>query len=213
MPGCLLARVGAQLQLSRLRRESEQAIRKNQEIFKLVHSIGKIGHWEWNAQTGENKWPPEIEALYGLKQGTFEGTYEAWTKLLHPDDLTEAEEDVRRAMETGKYFTEFRVVWPDGSVHWLEARANVFKDDHGKPRRFMGVNMDITERKRIEEALKEADRAKTNSWQRWPTSFVIRSHRSVTPSNSCGTRAVMTAVIETVPQHDGAAASTHGPAD
>jgi PAS domain S-box-containing protein len=156
----LLARVGAQLQLSRLRRESEQAIRKNQEIFKLVHSIGKIGQWEWNSATDENKWSPEIEALYGLQPGTFGGTYEAWTKLLHPDDVAKAEEDVHRAMATGKYFTEFRVIWPDGSTHWLEARAHVLKDDHGKPVRITGVNMDVTERKRIEEALRETDRRK-----------------------------------------------------
>jgi len=142
------------------RRAAEAAAHKNQEIFKLVHSIAKIGHWEWNSQTDENKWSPEIEALYGLEPGAFEGTYQAWAKLLHPDDLAKAEEDVRRALESDKYFTEFRVVWPDGSVHWLEARANVFKDRHGKPERIMGVNMDVTEWKRIEEDLTEADRRK-----------------------------------------------------
>jgi PAS domain S-box-containing protein len=142
------------------RKRTENALRRDQEIFKLVHSIGKVGHWEWNAQTGENKWSPEIEALYGLKPGTFGGSYEGWAKLLHPDDLAGAEADVRRAIETGKYLTEFRVIWPDGSVHWLEARGNVFKDENGAPERLMGVNMDITERKRIEEALKDASRRK-----------------------------------------------------
>ncbi|HEV8067050.1 MAG TPA: ATP-binding protein [Planctomycetaceae bacterium] len=142
------------------RKRSEVALRRDQEIFKLVHSIGKIGHWEWNAQTDENKWSPEIEALYGLKPGTFAGTYEAWAKLLHPHDLAIAEADVRRALETGKYFSEFRVIWPDRSVHWLEARAIAFNDVHGKPERIVGVNMDITERKRVEESLKDADRRK-----------------------------------------------------
>ncbi|HLJ94597.1 MAG TPA: PAS domain-containing protein, partial [Gemmataceae bacterium] len=142
------------------RKQAEESARKAQEIFKLAHSIGRIGHWEWNSLTNENKWSPEIEALYGLPPGGFASTYEAWAKLLHPDDLPKAEEAVRRAMETGKYFTEFRVIWPDGSVHWLEARAHVFKDDDDKPVRIMGVNMDVTERKRIEETLQEADRRK-----------------------------------------------------
>src|SRR5262249_12575518 len=141
-------------------RRVEQAERKHREVLQLVHQIGRIGHWEWNSLTDENKWSPEIEALYGLPPGGFEGGYQGWAKLVHPDDLPRAEEDVRRALETGKYFTEFRVVWPDGSVHWLEARANVFKDGHDKPVRMMGVNMDITERKRHEEALREADRRK-----------------------------------------------------
>jgi PAS domain S-box-containing protein len=156
----LLARVSAHLQMARLRRRGENEARRNNDLLRLVHQIGKIGHWEWNSLTDENRWSPEIEALYGLEPGIFEGTYEAWTRLIHPDDLPRAEEDVRRALETGKYFTEFRVVWPDGSVHWLEARANVFKDGHDKPVRILGVNMDITERKRHEEALRETDRRK-----------------------------------------------------
>jgi PAS domain S-box-containing protein len=141
-------------------RRVEEAQRKHREILQLVHKIGKIGHWEWNSLTDENKWSPEIEALYGLKPGSFAGTYQAWAKLLHPDDLPRAEEDVHRALETGEYFTEFRVIWPDGSVHWLETRAYVFKDDYGRPVRIMGVNMDITERKKQEEALRETDRRK-----------------------------------------------------
>ena len=100
--------------------------------------------------------------MYGLPPGGFEGGYEGWAKLIHPDDLPRAEEDVRRALETGEYFSEFRVIWPDGSVHWLEIRAHVFKDGHEKPVRIMGVNMDITERKRQEEALRASE-------QRWRT--------------------------------------------
>jgi PAS domain S-box-containing protein len=134
-----------------------EAARRNRDIFRLVHQIGRIGHWEWNSLTDENKWSPEIEALYGLEPGTFEGTYEAWAKLLHPDDRARAEEDVRRAPQTGQYLSEFRVIWPDGSIHWLEARAHVFNDEHDKPVRIMGVNMDITHRKQQEEALRTSE--------------------------------------------------------
>ncbi len=142
------------------RRRVENESRRNQELLRLVHQIGKIGHWEWDLVTGENKWSPELETLYGLKPGTFEGTYDAWTRLVHPADLANAEKDVRRALETGRYLTEFRVTWPDGSIHWLEARANVFKDADGRAVRITGVNMDITDRKLQEDALREADRKK-----------------------------------------------------
>jgi PAS domain S-box-containing protein len=130
---------------------------RNQELLQLIHKIGKIGHWEWNSLTDENNWSPEIEALYGLPPGGFEGGYQGWAKRLHPDDLPRAEADVRRALETGEYFSEFRVIWPDGSVHWLETRAHVFKDGDGKAVRIMGVNMDITERKQQEAALQESE--------------------------------------------------------
>jgi PAS domain S-box-containing protein len=135
------------------RRAAEAAAHKHEQVLKLVHQIGKIGHWEWDSLTDENKWSPEIEALYGLPPGGFKGGYQGWAKLVHPDDLPRAEADVRRALETGEYFTDFRVIWPDGSVHWLETRAAVLKDGHDKPVRIVGVNMDITERKRLEQEL------------------------------------------------------------
>ncbi len=146
-------------------RRAQQAEAKHREILRLVHQIGKIGHWEWNSLTDENKWSPEIEALYGLAPGTFEGTYEAWLKLLHPDDVAKAQEDVRRALASGQYFTEFRVIWPDGSVHWLETRAYVFKDDHDKPVRIAGVNMDITDA----ESKRRPCGPASSAGERWPT--------------------------------------------
>ncbi|HZZ80347.1 MAG TPA: PAS domain S-box protein, partial [Gemmataceae bacterium] len=138
------------------RRRAENAALKTQNIFKLVHGIARIGHWEWNALTDENKWSPEIESLYGLPPGGFEGGYAGWSRRLHPEDLARAEAEVRRGLDVGRYFTEFRVIWPDGSVHWLEARANAIKDAQGKSIGFVGINMDISERKRTEEVLRAA---------------------------------------------------------
>jgi PAS domain S-box-containing protein len=135
-------------------KEAEESLRRNQEVLKLVHQVGKIGHWEFNSLTNENRWSPEIEALYGLPPGGFEGGYEGWARLLHPDDRARAEEDVRRALQTGEYFTDFRVIWPDGSVHWLETRAHVVKDGHDRPVRFL----DVTARKQMEEALRQSER-------------------------------------------------------
>jgi signal transduction histidine kinase len=74
---------------------------------------------------------------------------------------------VGEALANGDFDAEWRVVWPDGSVHWIAGRASVFKDDDGTPQRLLGVNIDITERKRDEEELRrlaaelsEADRRK-----------------------------------------------------
>ena len=81
-----------------IRREAEERTEyKHREVFQLVHQIGKIGHWEWNSLTDDNRWSPEIEALYGLPPGGFEGGYDGWAKLIHPDDLPQAEADVKRS--------------------------------------------------------------------------------------------------------------------
>jgi len=86
-----------------------------------------------------------------LQAGTFEGTYEGWRRRVHADDRDTAEGEMLRALESGEYSRDFRVVWDDGSVHWLFARAKVFRDSDGRPQRMLGVNVDITQRKQAED--------------------------------------------------------------
>ena len=95
-------------------------------------------------------------ALYGLPPGSFGGNYESWKQYLFPDDVVAAEAAIQRSLVTGEFIHDFRVVWPDGSVRWLQARAKVFFSD-GKPLRMIGVNMDITDRKRANAALARSE--------------------------------------------------------
>ncbi len=142
------------------RQRVEAALRKSEERLRLAHQIAHVGTFEWDIKNNINMWSPEIEALYGLKPGTFEGTYEDWAKRVHPDDLPEAERQARESLESGELHAEWRVVWPDGSIRWLAARTRVFYDGHGNPSRMLGINLDITDRKQAEEALRDADRRK-----------------------------------------------------
>ena len=95
--------------------------------------------------------------MYGLRPGEFAGTQQIWENLVHPEDRPEATRQVRQAMETGKFEAEWRVVWPDGTLRWLAGRAWVFKDEAGKPLRLIGVNIDITEAKQANEALRRSE--------------------------------------------------------
>lgn len=137
------------------RKNAEEALRKSEERFSIVQRVAHVGTFEWDIQTGVNKWTPELEAMYGLAEGTFAGTQEAWEQLLHPEDKLEMVKRVSEAIKTGGFEGEWRVVWSDSSIHWINGRAWVFKDDNGKPLRLIGVNIDITERKKAEEALKK----------------------------------------------------------
>src|SRR5581483_4059721 len=99
---------------------------------------------------------PELEAMYGLPVGGFARTQPAWEKLVHPDDRAGAVRNVELAFETGTPVEgEWRVVWPDGTMHWLAGRFQVFKDSSGKPLRLTGVNIDITERKNAEAEIRD----------------------------------------------------------
>jgi len=136
----------------------EQALRESEERFRLAQQVAQVGTFEWNIQTGVNRWTPQLEAMYGLPSGGFSGSQDAWERLIHPNDRAEAVRQVQKAMKTGGFEAEWRVIWPDGSVHWIAGRARVFKDDNGNPLRLLGVNIDITDRKVAEQTLREKER-------------------------------------------------------
>ena len=134
------------------RKHIQEALRESEERFRLATEAAKTGTFDLNMQTGVNSWTPELEAMYGLAPGQFAKTQPAWEQLVHPDDRAVALARVQEALETGKAVeTEWRVVWPDGSVHWILGRFQCFKDVAGQPSRLMGVNIDITARKQAEE--------------------------------------------------------------
>ncbi len=135
------------------RKNIEQALQASEERLRLAQQAAAIGAFEWDMQTNVNRWTPELEAMYGLPPGGFAGTQEAWERLIHPDDRASALKQVEIGLRTGAPIqAEWRVVWPDGSVHWISGRWQVFKDKAGKPARMAGINIDITSRKAAEEA-------------------------------------------------------------
>ncbi|HEY9747467.1 MAG TPA: MASE1 domain-containing protein, partial [Allocoleopsis sp.] len=148
--GGIRGAIGAFLDVTE-RKQAEAALRQKQEWLDVAQAAAKLGSFEWNIQTNINTWSKELEALYGLEPGEFGGSYEEWAKWVHPDDLAKAEADVLSSLKSGEFFTDFRIIWRDGSIHWLHARARVFYDAEGKPLRMVGVNADISERKQAEQ--------------------------------------------------------------
>jgi PAS domain S-box-containing protein len=136
------------------------ALQESEARARIAQQAAHWGVFEYDCLTGKNYWSPELEALYGLEPGTFEGTYEGWRRRLHPEDHDAADKAMEEAYETGEYSRDFRVVWDDGSVHWLFARAKIIRAANGRPLRVLGVNVDISDRKRTEEKLRDADRRK-----------------------------------------------------
>jgi PAS domain S-box-containing protein len=124
----------------------------------LAQQAARIGTFEWNIKTGVNTWTPELEALYGLTPGGFGGTQTAFENLVHPDDRERVIELDNWALKTGQPITgEWRVVWADGSIHWIAGRWQVFMNQSGEPLRMVGINIDITDRKRAEQELSKAN--------------------------------------------------------
>jgi PAS domain S-box-containing protein len=142
------------------RKLAEEALRASEERLRLAQQAARIGTFDWNIRTGVNTWTPELEEVYGLPPGGFGGTQTAFENLVHPDDRAGVIKLVDAAMKGGQPTKgEWRVVWADGSVHWIAGRWQVFMDASGEPSKMIGVNVDVTERKLAEEARLEVNRA------------------------------------------------------
>ncbi|MBN8655294.1 MAG: PAS domain S-box protein [Anaerolineae bacterium] len=128
------------------------------ERLNLAASSAHIGIWDWNIQKNQLVWDDQMYALYGLKPEEFGGAYEAWLNGIHPEDREASDRISAQALRGEQiYDTEFRVVWPDGSIHWIKANGDIFRDENGAPLRMVGINYDITERKRSEMALQASE--------------------------------------------------------
>jgi two-component system, cell cycle sensor histidine kinase and response regulator CckA len=140
------------------RKRPDEALLESEERLRFTQREASIGTFDCNIQTGANIWTPELEAMYGLAPGTFPWTQSGWEDLVHPEDRARAAQQVKESFETGAPVEgEWRVIWPDGSVHWLAGRWQVFKNAADEPLRVMGVNIDITKRKQMEDALRQSE--------------------------------------------------------
>ncbi len=139
--------------------EAEQAVeraQRSEERLLLALEAGEMGLWDWDLITGEIVWSDGHARLFGMEPGAFDGRYQTFRRWIHPEDLEELEAKVARSRATGEpYRHEYRVIWPDGSVHWISGQGRVFQDANGRCVRMCGVVMDITDRKRTESVLVE----------------------------------------------------------
>ncbi len=138
------------------RKLAENALREKEERLALATVNNGVGVWDWNLQTQRMIWDESMFALYHIRREDFAGTEEAWRATLHPDDLARSDREVADAISGRKPFeTEFRVLWPDGEIRYIKAVAKVFRDADGNPLRMLGINMDVTDRRKAETELRE----------------------------------------------------------
>ncbi|MBP7562906.1 MAG: PAS domain S-box protein [Candidatus Cloacimonetes bacterium] len=136
------------------RLRTERALQDANTRLSLATKAGKIGVWDYDVVENRLVWDDQMYALYGISSNTFSGVYEAWRSGLHPDDLERGDHEIDLAIKGERDFnTEFRVLWPDGSIHYIRAIAVVIRDSDGKALRMVGTNWDITEQKEYHQKL------------------------------------------------------------
>jgi PAS domain S-box-containing protein len=142
--------------LSESRQVKEQLTRK-QHALELALEAAGLGTWEHDLSSGEGDWDARARALFGWPADE-PVRAEQWVQAIHPDDRERAVERWQRALrERTPYSAEYRVVWPDGSIHWIMALGRcTVEPEVGAPDHFTGVVLDLTERRRAEERLQES---------------------------------------------------------
>ncbi|WP_411868880.1 diguanylate cyclase [Vulcanococcus limneticus] len=124
------------------------------EYLQAAAAAGVVGIWDWDVPANVLSWDPVMYRLYGRDPSDFGGAYEAWADAVHPEDRAYAEGEIQAALRGEReYAPRFRVIWPDGSVHHVQAVSHTTYDSEGKPLRMLGVNYDVTELVQTRERL------------------------------------------------------------
>ena len=140
------------------RRQAEAALSASERRLQLALDAAELGTFDSNLTTGKVVWDNRCERIFGFEPGAFEGTREAFQRCVHPDDLPELNRDMEEARNSHRTFSrEFRIIWPDGSEHWLFSRRVFHSSDSGQLDHMYGAVMDITEQKRLDAALRESE--------------------------------------------------------
>ncbi len=144
-------------------KNAQTVLRTANERLDLAQEAGNVGVFDFDVVRGRLYWTPQLERIFGLEAGSFGGTTEAWSALVHPEDRERAQRGFSGALEgkMSSFLDESRIVRADGEVRWLQMLCRIMRAADGTPLRAVGVNVDVTDLVRARKFAEEATRAKS----------------------------------------------------
>lgn len=137
------------------KKQAAQIMEANEATLRFALEAGGMGAWQWNIQNNESIWLQGMAELHGMPNGYVAASMDEYSRLIHPDDYPHVTATIAEALSERKdHRVEYRVVWPDRSVHWIEGRGKLAFDQAGEPVQMAGICIDITRRKRTEQDLR-----------------------------------------------------------
>lgn len=141
------------------RKAAEEAVRTADERTRFALKNADVGIWDMDYTTGVLRWSETLEAHYGVPPGTFAGTFDAFIERVHPDDRAALLDVLRKALKAGSDFSMLnRALWPDGTIRSLSGSGRVILGTRGEPVRVVGISLDVTERRELEEQFQQAQK-------------------------------------------------------
>ena len=138
---------------------TEEALEQQRALLEKAQEIGHIGSWVAELDgSGRLGWSAESHRIFGVPLGQFEGSSDAFFAFVHPDDRAAVRAASDAAIDGLPYDVEHRVVRPDGGVRWVHERAAILRDPQGRPLRMVGTVQDITERRLLEDQLRQSQK-------------------------------------------------------
>ena len=129
---------------------AEQSLWRSEEQLRLAQSAAHVGIWDWDQESNRLSWSSEMLNVYGVDQPI--ENYDQWRELVHADDLARVEAERNEAIRCHELFNvEYRIARPSGEVRWIASRGQGYFDENGKLCRVLGINMDVTDRRRAEQ--------------------------------------------------------------
>ncbi|MHC5598633.1 MAG: response regulator [Nostoc sp.] len=148
-----LRMVGCNIDITQ-RKQAESQLHQLSERLTLALQSGRFGIWEYDFAQGRQIWDDRMHELYGLSNGDFSETLNAWLSYVYPDDRDDVLATIEQVVQGKKeYDIEFRIVKPSGEVRTLKGYGIIKRDQQGEPVRMIGVNYDTTSRKKAEQEL------------------------------------------------------------
>ncbi|WP_260446299.1 PAS domain S-box protein [Nostoc sp. UCD121] len=137
------------------RKLAEESLRESEARLSLATEAAQMGIWDRSLIANTTIWSANMGLLYGLPINTLCPSVEDYLNLIHPEDQKAVAANMAQIIEEGQGSIEYRIIWPDGSLHWLNCKGQAYYNEIGQPIRIIGTTRDVTERKLAEQKISE----------------------------------------------------------